>query len=161
MGAAYFVLTPFILSVILLSVFVCVVVCVCAHICVCVCVRVCMGVRGQCQVFSSVSLHSPLLTHSARLAGQWAQGCSCAHIALPQALVTMFSFYVGLGDLNAGPQACAARPLPTESCPSPTCALLFPDCLLHVLLTQTKSLYSDLSKPRDLGSSFSPPSIPT
>lgn len=90
------------------------------------------------------------------------------HCPIPSAgvMVAKSRFYVGVGDLNTGPQACVASPLPTESVTSPTSGPLFPSFLPHAIsaadcsgraeLTENKSLFGNLSNPRDLGRSFSP-----
>lgn len=90
------------------------------------------------------------------------------HCPIPSVgvMVAASSFYVGIGDLNTGPQACAASPLPTESVTSPTSAPLFPSSLSHAVsaadcsgraeLTENKSPFGNLRNPRDVGRSFSP-----
>lgn len=138
----------------------------------CLCVRtyVVRG-RGQGQVSSLVNLHScspGVLSFSYTLASDpWHPPVSVSlHPKCLRAEAAICSFYVCGGDLNTGPHACMASPLPARPPPIPSVLFHFPVacsmlsaivCPGRTKLTRNRSLLSHLSGSRDLGRFFSTP----
>lgn len=67
--------------------------------------------RDLCYMSSSIALYqNQELKDSARLSGQQAPGLLLSRPPQLQVPGADLVFYVGVGDLNSGPQACTASP---------------------------------------------------